>query len=688
MRLNSRYSIFPITVLYLLFLITPYALGGDVRPIDPQNEETLLMFVGEDLDVLTIASRREESAGQAPAIAQVINREQIRERGFRTLSEALAVTPGFHAAQKEWGTHPYLRGIPDSVLFLYDTVPLGSDFSKSLQMIDHELSLAPIKRIEIVRGPASVLWGPDAFAGVVNVVPMTGRDFCGVETGLLYGGPGDQQGAYANVGHNSARWDAFLSLSGRRGEEDRRHANLVKFWGDNTSAVPFDDRLGDDRPDRSYYLEASGRFSMGELLTFSGRLNDFKRPYAMSAENFDLAWKQNRRIPSGFLKMESKLPVCSTSGLRFTGSYSWIQPEFEIIDRTFKQKEDTAYGELIYDQSFMAGRGLFTGGIAYREKEIIDALIWESYFPGYLGPENEELLPIESPPTDYTTRLWSLFFQYNQKIGDFDLWLGARQDAHDEYEDNTSFNLGVVWSPSSQWVFKLLYGDAYRTPFARQLIEEETPDLEKIRSLSGQVSWKPSNRLGVTLNVFTEKIENHIMEDPYAGLSEPNHQRINGMELEVFFAPIRTLDLEANLTFLENNGPDETYRYNDYSYIRPEDGELVDHYIDLNYPYDSGPQTMFNLMGTWRPIDRFTGFVRLGYVDESSLAFPRGETVETASAVWLLDVNATWKNIFGSGMELGVALKNVLDENYQIPGTYSLIEGDPFSAEITIRKRW
>lgn len=117
-----------IIVLWILALMVG-TLRAEEAPAD--NDDTLLMFVGEDLDVLTIASRREEGARQAPAVARVITRETLEEMGVRTLSQALETAPGFHMAQKEWGTQPYLRGIPDSVLFLYDTVPLGSDVSKS-----------------------------------------------------------------------------------------------------------------------------------------------------------------------------------------------------------------------------------------------------------------------------------------------------------------------------------------------------------------------------------------------------------------------------------------------------------------------------------------------------------------------------------------------------------------------------
>ena len=151
-------------------------------------------------------------------------------------------------AQKEWGSQPYLRGIPDSILFLHDTVPIGSDASKTFHSLDYELSLAGVKRIETIRGPGSVLWGPDAFAGIVNIVPLAGKDLNGFDTGVIGGGPGDQQGVFTNWGDNRQGWDLFFSASARSGKQDDRKYNLVRFWGDNVMPTPPADRFGGEVP--------------------------------------------------------------------------------------------------------------------------------------------------------------------------------------------------------------------------------------------------------------------------------------------------------------------------------------------------------------------------------------------------------------------------------------------------------
>ncbi len=679
-----------------IFFILPVAIWGLVLPDmsllaateGPASgqDDTLLMFVGEDIEVLSIASRREEGAWQAPAVAQVITREDLWKQGVKTLSQALELTPGFYMAQKEWGSEAYLRGIPNSALLLYDTlVPMGSDVTKTLQPLDYELSLAPVKRVEIVRGPGSVLWGPDAFAGIVNVVPMTGKDLDGVETGILYGGPGDHGAFYANMGHDGGEWNGFLSLSGRTIEEDDTTCNIVRFWGDGKEAYPYEDRFGEEQPGRSHYLEASGNFSFKDWFTISGLVSDYKRPYAMSGPEEssgeqDLTWPESRSGPFGFIKLEAKRSLGSSSGVRFAGYYNWMNLEYEIIDRSFDQKEKSFYGELIYDRSFFAGKGIFTGGMAYRKTDVRNALIWQSYFPDYVAQEKTTFLPLYTLE-DYDDRLWSLFGQYTHKLGDFDFSLGLRNDDHDQYKDALSYNAGVVWTPFAEWMFKALYGTAYRTPLARQLLGDEKPDLEEIETLNLQVGWKPSERGGLSVCGFASKIKNHLMEDPYAGLSEPNHQKIYGVELNGHISPLEDLDFSANLTLLNNSGPDETYSYIKYWDPDP-------HYEELNFPYDTGPKRLFNLTGTWRPLDKVTLFARLSYHSSTQLIYPRANTFYSVPSAWVLDMTTTFNDIMFPGLDLQISIRNLTNNHYEVPGTYSTIYGEPFSAEVVLRKRW
>ena len=670
---------------FLIFAALGLPVTAGAEDSGHTGTDTLVMFVGEDVEVLSIASRRQESAWKAPAVAEVITREEMWERGVRTVSQALGMSAGFYMARKEWGSEGYLRGIPDSTLLLYDTVALGSDATKSLQLLDHQLSLAPVKRIEVVRGPGSVLWGPDAFAGIVNVTPMSGKDLDGVETGVLYGGPGDQGAVYINMGKDAGDWDAFLSLSGRSGEEDDTPCNIVRFWEDGKRACPYEDRFGRKTPERSRYIEASGRFSFRDWFTASGLISDYKKPYAMTGPTTEtnpekLTWPEERSGPFGYLKLEAKKDLDHASALRFMGTCSWINTDYGIIGRTLEQKEEAFYGELIYDRSFFAGKGLFTGGMSFRKKDIRNAPVWQSYFPDYVAQKKTVFLPICSLE-DYDDRLRSLFGQYTHKIGDVNLLLGMRSDNHDQYKDAVSYNAGAVWIPGKEWMVKALYGTAYRTPFARQLLGQEKPELEKIQTLNLQAAWKPSQTGELGLCGFFSRLKNHLMEDVYAGLSRPNKQRIYGVEATGRISILKSLELSANLTLLNNSGPDETYRY--VKYWTPEPV-----YEELRFPYDTGPKRLFNLMGTWRPVERVSLFARLGYHSSAQLIYPRADRFSSVPGAWLLDLTATVRDIGLPGLDLRIAIRNLTDKHYDMPGTYTTIPGEPFSAEVALRKRW
>ncbi len=656
---------------------------------DGFTEDTMLMFVGENLEVLSIASRREESAWRAPAVAEVITRKEFTERGARTLSQALEMTPGFYTAHKEWGTQPYLRGIPDSVLFLYDTVSICSDLTKSLHPLDYELSLSPIKRIEIIRGPGSFLWGPDAFAGIVNIVPMTGKDIDGVETGVSYGAPGDNASAFLNMGYHAMNWDAFFSFSGRTENEDDTQYNLVRYWENGDLPVSPDERYGSGTLGGSRYIEGSFHVNYDEWLILTGRWSDNYKTYAMKHDRDDIIWQENRRVPMKLIKAELKKTLGISTAFRLTGSFTTIHPEYEVIDLSYNHQEDTYFLEGIYDQSFFSGTGLFTGGISFREKNIRNAPVWSNYLPLYLVPENKYFLPRISQ-TDYNTELISTFGQYNHKIGDLDVWFGARYEEHDKYTDHQGYNAGAVWSPHSDWVLKFIYGTAYRTPFARQLLEDDKPELEKIKTYNFQAAWEPSKALGANLCLFYNKISNHIMEDPYAGLSMPNDQEISGAELEGHYAPFHFLDISANLTLLDNSGPDETYKYVDYTYVRP-DGSVEPHYVDIGYPYDSGPDSLFNLMITVEPWNDVTSFFRLSYTGSRNLIYPRSEEYVLnmgSPGIWLADTSLSIRDFVIPGIDLEISAKNLTDRRYKTPGTYNVKEGESFSVEALIKKRW
>jgi outer membrane receptor protein involved in Fe transport len=178
------------------------------------------------------------------------------------------------------------------------------------------------------------------------------------------------------------------------------------------------------------------------------------------------------------------------------------------------------------------------------------------------------------------------------------------------------------------------------------------------------------------------------MDNAYAGLSDPNHQKIYGVELGGRIVPFDNFELSANLTAFKNSGPDETYRYEDGSIIDPEDGSKEILYSELSYPFDTGPNRLFNVTGKWEPFDRISILCRTGYFSSVDIVCPTCDSIESVPGAWLIDMAFNVRDIATPGLDLNLYLKNITDKEYQIPGTYSTIDGEPFSIRIFLSKKW
>jgi outer membrane cobalamin receptor len=655
---------------------------GAVKPV--AAADTLLMFVGEDLEVLSIASRRQEAAWSAPAVAHVITRKDMEDKNAQTVSQSLAGTPGFHFNETEKGSMTYLRGIPDSALFLFDTVPMGSGVIKSEKMIDYETSLASVKRIEVIRGAGSVLWGSDAFAGVVNVVPKTGRDLQGFETGLIGSTRNYPGEAFLNYGAAGTDWTGFLSVSGRKDNSHDDPLNVVKFWHDGITPEPLETRYGTGEADDSQYVTFYGNAAYDDWLTLSMKISDSRNAYAVSDWHGQYFWEEQTNNTAQMYKMEMSRNLSPDSDIRFTGYYTRLAQDYSLVDRTFDREESSLFGEMIYDRSLFVSHGLLTLGASWRRDRYERIPVWDSFFPDMIQRANEFFLPRVNT-IDFNNDLGTLFAQYRHEFNNVEVWTGFRYDDHDRYEDRPSFNAGLAWHPGS-YMLKLLYGTGYRTPFARQLKEDLNHKLEKISTLNAQLSWK-NQTTQASATAFVNEIDNHVIEDRYAGagLSMPNRQTIYGLELELGHQLTERFHLGGNLTFLNNSGPREHYFYNDYTYTDP-DGNLVKNYLDLEHDYDLGPDILGNLTAGWQMTDHVSLVSELRYFAGQALYFPIEDVATSCDDGWVMDMHLHVKNRFP--FDLSVFVLNVFDHDHTIPGVYSVTDSEGMAAGAVIRMNW
>jgi outer membrane receptor protein involved in Fe transport len=169
----------------LLILLTP--APGLCQPQDVKSLAGLDLLKLREIPVVS-AARHEQNAQHSPRAVSVITAEEIRRRNFRTVPEAIAGLTGVFLQQTNYaGGSPIIRGmVGNRVLILLNGIRLNNGTyrlgpNQYLNFID----INQVERIEVVRGAGSVLYGSDAFGGVINVItrsapdPLMGAEFGG-----------------------------------------------------------------------------------------------------------------------------------------------------------------------------------------------------------------------------------------------------------------------------------------------------------------------------------------------------------------------------------------------------------------------------------------------------------------------------------------------------------------------------
>ncbi len=191
--------------------ILPLAFAQTTPPATPQQ----LPIVHERIEVT--ATRLPESPEQVPAAIEVFTGDELRARGARDLRSALAlaigveIAPGGDAGPASavpafWGLKEF-----DAFLLVVDGVPLGGSFNPALT----SLNLADVERIEVLRGPAPVMYGATSFVGVIQVVhkdtAATGKEL------IVRGGSFGSGGVtFSTALPLPGNWTSRLSFDGER----------------------------------------------------------------------------------------------------------------------------------------------------------------------------------------------------------------------------------------------------------------------------------------------------------------------------------------------------------------------------------------------------------------------------------------------------------------------------------------
>ncbi len=489
--------------------------------------------------VVVAATKSAMREDQAPAITTVISREEIEQWGYQSVAEVLRHVAGVYANDDHIIPNLAIRGISGGLRSESGLVKVMIDGrtvafrSTAGSWLGPELvPLTAVKQIEVIRGPASSLYGADAFLGVINVVTRRAQEIQGGEVAVIGTYQGSSTwGTDMAVGAGKESWQFMAAL--KNTSEDR--SGLTLPASSPAPKVPQHapaDGRAHDLTLGSLVAMARAGLALGRhgTLSLTGYLSQIDRgaefaEWQQLTHNMDSAGRNSGThisLRQGSLGGDLVLFLSRSSELRGSAHYFHGGPtsrdridtgnDLFIVRRDFGYSGVDSNVELHWRPH---GRlSLLLGGSMILDREKLTTLY--DVLRSSIGTQPGERAGDEIPAMDsagYKTlsnlgvnvlAVWSAL-----------RWLtltgGARLDHHNVYGGKPSGRLAAVVQLLPQLHLKLLYGSAFKAPspqllYGTPLAPGDIAGNQALRpsyvhTLESQLSYNPGHHLVLSTGV-------------------------------------------------------------------------------------------------------------------------------------------------------------------------------------------
>lgn len=201
--------------------------------------------------VQVTATRGERALSDVPTTVDVIDREQLDDRLIRDIKDLVRYEPGVSVTSTSGRFNALsgfrIRGLDGNrVLIQTDGIPVSDNFGfgSYLSANRNFVDLDTLKRVEIVRGPASSLYGSDALGGVVAFVTKDPSDYLeegrDAYFGLKFGFESEWEGLFAGAtaAFGGDRWSGMVAVGHRQGKETESQGENESVGASRTAPNP------------------------------------------------------------------------------------------------------------------------------------------------------------------------------------------------------------------------------------------------------------------------------------------------------------------------------------------------------------------------------------------------------------------------------------------------------------------
>jgi outer membrane cobalamin receptor len=673
------------TLTICFFLIIALSLNAQ-QDTTSGVPKLLQLSLEELMNVKVItASGYAQTTAEAPSTITVITAQQIKDRGYEQLEDALRDVPGIDMIHLN-GYAPtliYFRGMYGAenlrALLMIDGI-VENNIIGTNDMAGPAYSLHNVQRIEIISGPASALYGANAFGGVINVITKDGGDINGFTAeqgfgsfnttfekvslglkknkfefniaGILYSSDGpkfknrdpDYSGSYVDKAYSLNTRLSYIAKNSKTTFGFRTYKTPLGWGTFFNSATVF---LG---------LPSQGYQNSGVLGIVASEVRGEKP--GLISPYLTTYFLQNEYKP------KEKLNVLTRLVYRETGigddSYAYLTLDGQKLIRAIYTNYSNEFSGEISANYSLSGNQRLTAGIGF-ERENVERSNRTMTFDAndiYLLDGKDTLINLHATflPRKYDIRKnFGSYLQYvlNTKfLRKTNFTAGIRYDYNSYYGDRLSPRIAIVNQPNGQLTFKLLYGTAFRAPTNLEIYQFPPAfslKTEKINTYEADAIYTFSNKFRLQLNLFRNELTDVIVIGNLTGTNpnkNPGAEKINGIELI------------ADVIFTKN-----TSGFINFTYQDAKGENFVTH---LSGQLPGVAKFKGNAGLTFHLDDLFTFSIIENWVGKRRV--PTTDPYGPVDGYFLTNCVLSTKELFDKGITISLNVRNVFNTKWLDPG--------------------
>ena len=582
-------------------------------------------------DVFVTATRTPISKNNVIADVTTISSEDIERAGSSSLPELLQRQPGIEISNLGGPGKVSTIGIRGTSsthsIVLVDGIRLSAA-TTGFSAIEH-IPLSQIEKIEIVRGPASSLYGQDAIGGVIQIFTKKGVDGFKPYVDIGYGSyntsnfksgvrAGNNQTTYAInfAAMNSDGFSAFVP-------NPANAANSINLDKDGYKNYSLSSSLS-HKINQDYEIDLQYFLSKGK--------NQFDNRFANFSPSFHGNYRNEIKLETYTMNIKGQINKAWQSSIKLsqsTDKYLDLQKlnnfTFED-DANLKDLYKTTQDQLSWQNNVALPRGSITLLYDFLKQKIKTTDVYE-----------------KTQRTNHGVMVgYSLIEDKHNFQSNF------RKDFNSVYEDAVTGNIGYAYSIDPNWTIASSYGTAFVSPsfnFLYSLADSfalGNPNLkpEKSKNIEGSIRYKDDSG-SMSLTMFQNKIDDFIIYTaPAEAGSRTSTQNLNKAE-------IQGLTISGDQFFghfqIKGSATGQSAKNEDTDKYLPRRASLIGN-INLNY-----------YIGNWN----------IGVEETfSGKRFDDKENIVNLSGYALTNIVTDYK--INDKLKLNLRLNNVLDKDYSL----------------------